>query len=165
MRAPPDSATRQRKGMTMTRSKTIPPASDLKDQARRLRQALAQQGSEITHSKSLELLARQFGVRDWNTLVAQAGNGLSPQLPQVGDTVRGRYMGHPFTGTLKSLAGVSGKGTWRVTIHLDEPVDVVSFDSFSALRRRISGTIGQNGRSVQRRSDGTPHLELDWPDV
>ena len=39
-----------------------PSVSDLKDQARRLRQALAQQGSEITHSKSLELLARQYGV-------------------------------------------------------------------------------------------------------
>lgn len=145
------------------RQKT-PQVSDLKDQARRLRQALAQQGSDISHSGSLELLARQYGARDWNTLVARAGNRTAPQPPQVGDTVQGRYMGHPVTGTLKSLAAVSGTGTWRVSIHLDQPVDVVSFDSFSALRQRISGTIGPNGRSVQRRSDGTPHLELDWPE-
>nr|WP_237028953.1 glyoxalase superfamily protein [Phaeobacter porticola] len=51
----------------------------------------------------------------------------------------------------------------RVTLHLEEPVDVVKFDSFSALRQRINGTIGWDGRSVERTSDGVPQLVLELP--
>ncbi len=41
-----------------------------KDQAKRLRTALAEQGVELSHSAALELVARQHGARDWNTLAA-----------------------------------------------------------------------------------------------
>ena len=44
---------------------------DPKAMARNLRQALAERRIEITHSDSLECVARQFGWRDWNTLAAQ----------------------------------------------------------------------------------------------
>ena len=43
---------------------------DAKTMARILRQALADRGVAITHSESLELVARQFGLADWNTLAA-----------------------------------------------------------------------------------------------
>ncbi len=38
--------------------------------AKRLRAALAEQGTEIGHGHALELVARMLGRRDWNTLVA-----------------------------------------------------------------------------------------------
>ena len=138
-----------------------PSVSDLKDLARRLRQAMAQQGTPVTHSQSLELLALQYGLRDWNTLRAQAATP-GPVVPQVGAAVSGRYMGQPFTGVLKAIARL-GQGTWRVSVQLDAPVDVVSFDSFSSWRHRVSGMVDHTGRSLRHRSDGTPHLELEWP--
>lgn len=144
--------------MTQSKQTTL---SDLKDQARRLRQALAASGTTINHSRALELLALQHGARDWNTLAAQAPRG--PTLPDVGSQVSGYYMGHHYTGQLKSLSWLSDKGVYRVSIQLDEPIDAVSFDSFSALRHRVSGTLDRTGTSFRRRSDGVPHLVMKLP--
>lgn len=44
---------------------------DPKVMAKSLRQALAERHADISHSDSLECVARQFGWRDWNTLAAQ----------------------------------------------------------------------------------------------
>jgi hypothetical protein len=44
---------------------------DAKTMAKTLRAALAERSIAITHSDSLELVARQFGFKDWNTLSAQ----------------------------------------------------------------------------------------------
>ena len=41
------------------------------------------------------------------------------------------------------------------------PVDVVEFESFSALRSRVRALVDARGVSPQRRSDGVPHLKLD----
>ena len=43
------------------------PDPDPKAMARHLRQALADRGVTVSHSEALELVARQLGVRDWNT--------------------------------------------------------------------------------------------------
>jgi Glyoxalase superfamily protein len=43
---------------------------DAKAMAHGLRAALANRGSKITISQSLELIAEAFGVADWNTLSA-----------------------------------------------------------------------------------------------
>lgn len=43
---------------------------EAKAMASTLRQALAEEGTAISHSRALELVARQFGQRDWNTLSA-----------------------------------------------------------------------------------------------
>jgi len=48
-----------------------------------------------------------------------------------------------------------------VTLRLDQPVDTVRFDSFSNLRRTIHATIGADGLSPQRTSDGAPQLSLE----
>ena len=149
----------------MQHTKQTPRVSDLKDQARRLRQALSEQGTTITHSKSLELLAQQYGVRDWNTLRSKADERSARSGPHVGIRLQGRYMGHPFTGVLKAIERHGSKGALRVSIQLDNPVDVVSFDSFSSWRHRITGVVDQTGVSVRKRSDGTPHLTVEWPDV
>lgn len=42
----------------------------VKQMAKRIRTALAADGISIGHSAALELVARQFGARDWNTLAA-----------------------------------------------------------------------------------------------
>lgn len=137
----------------------VPPVETLKSQARRLRDSLREAGTPVSHARALELLARQYGFRDWNVLHAAAGNGPPPPPVQLGDRVRGRYLSQPFEG---EVIGVSepGEGRFRVTIHFDAPVDVVTWDSFSAFRRRVSCTIDRQGRTAERTSDGRPHMEL-----
>jgi ATP-dependent Clp protease ATP-binding subunit ClpA len=50
-------------------------SDELKSMAKALRKALQQRhGLEISHSEALELVAHQHGLRDWNTLAAQAGD-------------------------------------------------------------------------------------------
>lgn len=142
----------------MTLSDYMAPLAELKAQARRLRAQLRETGVEVTHSRSLELLARQLGARDWNTLVAGIGNGLRLA---VGDRVTGRYLGQPFTGVVKSLTAMEDGKHRRVTLHFDAPVDVVTFDSFSSFRQRVSGVIGPDGRSPRRTSNGAPQLVIE----
>ena len=43
---------------------------DAKAMARRLREALAQRGLALTHTDCLELIARSFGLKDWQVLAA-----------------------------------------------------------------------------------------------
>ena len=136
-----------------------PQTQRYKDQAKTLRRELTASGKPITHSAALELVAKQNGARDWNTLSAMT----QTPKPVVGGPVTGRYMGHAFTGVVKSLAQI---GTaHRISIQLDEPIDVVAFDSFSALRSRVSATINAQGISQGHTSDGVPHLVVhgvDW---
>lgn len=48
---------------------------DAKLMAKLLRQALAERNVELSHSDSLELVARQFGVANWNILSARIEAG------------------------------------------------------------------------------------------
>ncbi|EAQ44102.1 hypothetical protein MED193_13123 [Roseobacter sp. MED193] len=142
----------------MTDFSNVPSTDALKLQAKRLRQQLHSSGVAVGHSKSLELVAQQYGARDWNTLQARASNRL--QL-QVGDRVRGRYLGQVFKGEIRGLS-LMGDGEHRqITLHFDTPVDVVRFESFSALRQRVTGVIGWDGCSAQKTSDGVPQLIVD----
>jgi len=144
----------------MTYSSDLPELSTLKDQARRLRAALEAEGDFITHSDSLELIARHRGYRDWNTLHAAAGN--RPRDPfTVGARVRGRYLGQAFTGELLAVRRLSDGKAYAVTVDFDEPVDVVRFEGFSNLRKRVSVTLERDGRSAARTSDGQPHMQLE----
>jgi hypothetical protein len=59
------------------------PSSDYKNHARRLRDALAADGISVTHAKALELVARQNGARDWNTL-----SGACPRHDRLGGVRR-----------------------------------------------------------------------------
>lgn len=101
-------------------------------------------------------------MRDWNTLSALATkpNAVPIAALSVGSHVRGRYLNQPFTGKVLALAETGG-GLHRITIHFDEPVDVVTFESFSAFRQRINAQIDTNGVSPRKTSNGQPHLVLD----
>lgn len=48
---------------------------DAKAMARTLREGLAAASLAITHAQALELVARQFGLADWNTLAARIDHG------------------------------------------------------------------------------------------
>jgi hypothetical protein len=58
---------------------------DAKSMAKTLRQGLSDRNIDLSHSDCLELVARQFGLADWNTLAAmitRKQNGGSLRLPE-----------------------------------------------------------------------------------
>ncbi len=141
----------------MTASTQIPPVEELKQQAKRLRARLAEDGDFISHSEALELIAHQYGRRDWNTLHAAAGNRPPVSAFNLGARVRGSYLSQPFTGEVIGVVKQT-QGRFRITIEFDEPVDVVTFDSFSAMRRRVTCTVNEQGESAEKTSNGAPHM-------
>ena len=59
---------------------------DAKAMARRLREALAEKNVTLTHTASLELIARSFGLKDWQVLAAMIGAAEAPaSTPDPGD--------------------------------------------------------------------------------
>lgn len=148
----------------MTRGSTTLPSLDaLKDQAKRLRSRLACEGETIGHSRSLELIAAQYGYRDWNTLHAAVGNRPPFNPWMLGSRVKGHYLGQPFKGEILGVqALMTQPGRYRLTMKFDAPVDVVTFESFSAFRQRVVATVDETGRTVERTSNGLPQLELEW---
>jgi hypothetical protein len=137
---------------------TQPTLETAKAQAKTLRQALRDAGTAVSHAQALELVARQYGARDWNTLHARLAGRNGPSPLALGTRVTGHYLGQAYRG---KIVGLSGREEHRrVEIDLDQPVDTVRFDSFSNWRRRISGTIGTDGRSMRCTSDGAPHLTV-----
>lgn len=139
----------------MTQTETIAPIGELKAQAKRLREKLRGTGVDLSHAQSLELVAHQHGVRDWNTLHAMAGNRMHLR---VGDRVKGTYLGQTFTAEIRGLTVLGDGAHRRITLQFDAPVDVVTFDSFSSFRQRVSGEVGWDGRSTRRTSNGEPQL-------
>ena len=139
---------------------TLNSLSEAKSKAKALRDALDRQGTRISRAQALELVAHQDGARDWNTLHAKLSRAERRAL-QLGDEVRGKYLGQSFIGRIVTLskAGLN----LNVSIQLDVPVDTVRFESFSNMRRRIRGVIGPDGRSEQKTSDDCPVLVLDLP--
>ena len=136
----------------------IPSRDVLKAQAKRLRADLAAKGTAMTHSASLETVAHQWGMRDWNTLSAKSA--ATPQIWHPGQRVRGRYLDHPFTGMI-TAARLHANGHWSVTVRFDVAVDVVASPQFSALRRQVNATLTPEGRTTQRISSGAPHMTLE----
>lgn len=138
----------------------IPSILELKARAKRLRAELDKQGQTVSHSQSLELIARELGMKNWNTLFAAAGN--RPSSFYVGQKVVGEYLGQAFTAIIHGLdnIGKNTSGYHRITLEFEQPVDVVKFDSFSNLRHRINATIYDSGNSPQRTSDGRPQLSV-----
>ena len=131
--------------------------SELKRAAIALRASCADKGESISHSQALERIAMREGYRDWNTLSAVARRQSSKLRFQIDQAVEGRYLGHAFKGKIVGAHQI-GNAYMRVSIHLDEAIDVVKFSSFSSWRKRISGTLDGDGVSVEKCSENTPHL-------
>ena len=136
---------------------TVRTIAEAKAQAKILKTTLAAQDVILGHSQALEVIAHQSGARDWNTLSARlAKAGPIPFI--IGQRVQGRYLGQPFKGEIKALTSMGNQ--YAVSVRLDEPVDTVSFDSFSNMRRLARSTVDIKGVSIRRTSNGTPHLTL-----
>ena len=138
----------------------LPSLDALKDQAKRLRDALARQGTQINHSKSLELIASQYGFRDWNTLHAKLGNRMPKRALALGDKASGRYLGKAFTGRVIAVQRMTAGNMTRVTFDFDEAVNVSQFESFAVMRKRVVCMLDEDGRTVEKTSNGVPHVEL-----
>jgi hypothetical protein len=137
---------------------------DFKNQAKRLRDALAQEGLAVSHGKALDIVAWQNGARDWNTLAASAARveptavpGATPDpvaVPfQIGQAVAGTFNGNPAKGRVIGLEETIKPDLWRVTVAFNPPVDASTSDLFKAERRRVTMVVGADGKS--RRLTGT----------
>jgi len=144
----------------MTSTLTLPSLDALKAQAKRLRATFGAQGNPIGHGQALELLAHQHGYKDWNTFHAAIGNRPPPTPVAIGDRVRGHYLGQAFNAEVIGVQALSSVDKFRITLNFDEAVDVVTFESFSAYRKRVTCTIDRAGRTAEKTSDGRPHLQL-----
>lgn len=138
---------------------SIPTLAEAKQHAKNLRDQLAEKGTEISHSNALERVAAQYGYRDWNTFHVAVGNR-PPDGFVAGERLRGTYLSQPIAGTVVAVEMVR-PGWFRLELDLDVAVDVVTFDSFSNFRKRIRGVVGPMGTSVEKTSDGVPHLEIE----
>ena len=132
-----------------------------KSQARRLRAALEESGVAISHARSLELIARQHGERDWNTLSARLRAEPVGAAPAIGQRVRGAYLGHAFEGRVKGVQEIGHAGHREVTVQFDAPIDVARSESFSAERSRVSCVLDRHNRSPRKTSDGAPIMVLE----
>ncbi len=138
----------------------MPTIEDLKSQAKRLRASLAGT-NPLSHSQALEAVARQHGYKDWNTIHAACGNAPPGPPWQVGQSVTGAYLGKPVRGTIKSVRELAEGRMFRVTLDLDEPVNVSAFESFDVMRRRLSATVSREGETIEKITGETPQLKLD----
>lgn len=147
-------------GAAQTRRATpvqaIPPVTTLKTEAKALR---ANAGGPMTHSQSLEALAHRYGLADWNTLHARARPEQAP-APYLGQRVEAVYLGHPVTGVIHAVSRLGNGGSHRVVIDLDQAVNVSAFEGMDVIRRRLQATIGPDGATVEKTSDGRPHLQV-----
>lgn len=133
-------------------------SSDYKTHARRLRDALAAEGIAISHGKALDIVARQNGERDWNTLAARPVREIAPveltAAPfSVGDEVQGTFNETPARGRVIGLSETIKPNLWRVTVRFDPPVNASTSRHFAAERSRVEMVVGADGRS--RRLTGT----------
>ncbi|MBC2886546.1 hypothetical protein H7Q97_14220 [Ochrobactrum sp. CM-21-5] len=133
--------------------------TDFKHQARRLRQALGEEGIQISHGKALDLVARQSGARDWNTLAAIGGKAETPMISnspapyQVGQGVSGMFHTTPFDARIIAVEETIKPDLWRITLQFEPAIDVVVSPHFSMMRRRFTAVVGADGKS--RRLTGT----------
>ena len=140
-------------------SRHLPNLANLKAQARRYRSIKEAHGQRVSHSQALELIARRNGFFDWNTAAAHAKGISEPDGLQAGKQVSGRYMGHAFEALIVASTQLP-EDEMLISLDLLEPVDVVESAHFSNVRKRISATIGPEGRSRECLSGGIPHLEV-----
>jgi hypothetical protein len=141
----------------MSFSLDTPSAASLKSEARVLRDERATAGSPLTQGAALEEVARRHGYRDWNTAVAALPERFVTPV-QVGQRVKGTYMGKPFIGVVIGLQLTPPH--FQVTVKFDQPVNVSKFASMVHNRQRVVATVDVRGISLSHTSDGEPHMRI-----
>ena len=143
----------------MSFSLDTPSIQTLKSEAKVLRQERARAGTPLGHSQALEEVARSHGYRDWNTASAALPERVAIPL-QVGQRARGTYLSRPFTGLVVGMQLLADMQHYEVTVKFDHPVNVSKFASMVHNRQRVRATIGLDGISLARTSDGEPHMRI-----
>ncbi len=143
----------------MTFSLDTPSIETLKAEARALREERAVTGAPLAHGQALEEIAHRHGYRDWNTASAAVPHRVTSPV-QVGQRVKGSYLGRAFTGLVLGVQLLSDMRHYEVTVKFDKPVDVSRFDSMIIPRQRVRATVTLDGVSLARTSDGEPHMRL-----
>jgi hypothetical protein len=143
----------------MAFSLDTPSTTSLKAEARLLRDERARAGTPLAHGAALEEIARRHGYRDWNTAHAALPERVASPF-QVGQRVKGTYLGNAFTGLVIGVHVLADMQHYQVTVKFDAPVDVVKSKLFSAFRHRVTATLDLRGISPARTSDGEPHMRL-----
>ncbi|WP_179381707.1 glyoxalase superfamily protein [Jannaschia marina] len=139
---------------------TQPPSLiEAKEKAKQLRSKMSKSGSKIGHAQSLERVAHQHGFRDWNSMFAAIGKD-RPMAWNVGDRVTGTYLSQRFSAHVTSVSALR-PGWFKLVLQLEQAIDVVTSDAFSNQRRRIRGVVGPKAFSIERTSNGQPHLQID----
>ncbi len=144
-------------GVDHSASINLATLDEAKALARRLRRERAATGETLSHSQSLELAARKLGHPIWNTAAARL-LPRRPFRPNVGDRIRGIYLKQDFVGEVLAVSALAGGSQHRIAVELDEVIDVVTFDSFSAFRKRLNATLDERGRTAAKTRDGEPHM-------
>jgi len=144
----------------MTFSLDTPSAATLKAEAKALRTERALGGDPISHGAALEAVARAHGYRDWNTAAAVLPDRVASPV-QVGQRVKGTYLGNAFTGLVIGVNLLSSMQHYEVTVKADQPIDVSKSKLMGPImRHRLRSTVDLQGVSVSHTSDGEPHLRL-----
>jgi hypothetical protein len=141
----------------MSFSLDTPSAGSLKAEAKVLRQERTAAGDAISHGAALEEVARRHGYRDWNTASAALPERVATPV-QVGQRVKGTYLGKPFVGLVIGLQLTPPH--YQVTVKFDHPVNVSKFASMVHHRQRVVSTIDIRGISLSQTSDGEPHMRI-----
>lgn len=144
-----------------------------KSRAKKLRTYLTQQDITLTHSASLEAIAKTEGFRDWNTYVASfklaevaiqsskdVDTGLFPL--QVGERISGTYRGAHFTGRLIGLESTKGPGVWRAKLHFDDAVTIPGTELLKHTRQRVRCMLDSEGRSVNPKGKPDDHVLISF---
>lgn len=134
--------------------------STLKAEAKLLREERAVAGTPLTQGAALEEIARRHGFRDWNTAAALVPDRIAVPV-QIGQRVRGAYLGNAFTGMVMGLQLMPDMRHYEVTVKFDAPVNVSRSDLMGPIyRKRVRATVDIHGVSLARTSDGVPHMQL-----
>ena len=141
----------------MSFSLDTPSAASLKSEAKVLRDERAAAGVSIAHGAALEEIARRHGYRDWNTASAALPERMVTPV-QVGQRVKGTYLGKPFIGLVIGMQLTPPH--YQVTVKFDHPVNVSKFASMVHNRQRVTTTIDVRGISLAHTSDGEPHMRI-----
>ena len=144
----------------MTFSLDTPTTASLKAEAKALRAERARNGDPLSHGAALEEVARAHGYRDWNTAAAAIPERVASPV-QVGQRVKGTYLGNAFTGMVIGVNLLSSMQHYEVTVQADRPIDVSKSKLIGPMyRQRLRSTVDLRGVSLSHTSDGEPHLRI-----